>query len=89
MFEADSARARVPQEHLGNARLAAEQVGHLGGKLRVAVGHEHVGKLMIDQGEGPALLEIEMLAVVGRPAPCQQARLAEHAVGVRLRGRPA
>ena len=45
----------------------------------IAVGHEDVGELMIDQRKGPAPLEIQVLAV-GCLADRQQARLAEHAV---------
>ena len=56
-------------------------LGHPRGQLLVAVGHEDVRELVIDQGEGPALLEIEMLAVVGL-ADGQQAGLAQHAVRI-------
>ena len=87
MFEAVAAALRADQ-HLGDARLAAEQIGHLGGQFLVAVGHEDVRKLVIDHRKRPAVLEIELLAVV-RLANGQQARLAQECGSDTSRDRPA
>ena len=72
----------VAGQHFRDAGLGAEQVGHPGCGLRLAVGREHVRKLVVGQGKGAARLQVEVLAVV-LVAHGQQPRLAQHAVGIR------
>jgi len=87
MFDLVPAALRADQ-HLLDARLAAEDVGHSPGEPRIAVGTKNVGELVIDHCEGLALFQVKMLAVIGLPHG-QQAGLAAGCGSDNRRDRPA